>query len=177
METLTILEFYVSPDVSVYYKKPGQESRRLTKFNNDIINPLYDKIKHRFPESFAVLAKVYKRDKYKMVERFVRCNFGEHDLLTQDIENDILHFEEVRCPLRGICEHEGVICKPKSMINLSKCEREIADLYIEGLTFTKIAERLGKNTQTVKVQLMRIKKKCGVSHCRDIIRVLRLKNY
>ena len=32
--------------------------------------------------------------------RFVRCNFGEHDLLTQDIEHDILHFEEVRCPHR-----------------------------------------------------------------------------
>ena len=55
--------------------------------------------------------------------------------------------------------------------------REIADLYLEGLTFTNIAERLGKNAQTVKVQLRRIKEKCGVKHCRDIIRVLRLKNY
>jgi hypothetical protein len=27
------------------------------------------------------------------------------------------------------------------------------------------------------VQLRRIKEKCGVKHCRDIIRVLRLKNY
>lgn len=174
METL---EFYTTPDGFLYYKKPGQESRRLTKFNVDIIDPLYEVIRQRFPECFATLANMYKRDHYKMVNRFVRCNFGEHDYLTQDIDNDILHYEEVRCPLRGLCEHEGVICKPKSMIKLSKCEREVADLYLEGLTFTKIAEQLGKNAQTVKVQLRRIKEKCGVKHCRDIIRVLRIKNY
>lgn len=79
--------------------------------------------------------------------------------------------------MRGLCEFQGVICKPKSMVNLSKCERQIADLYLEGLTFTQIAERLNKNAQTVKVQLMHIKRKCGVKHCRDIIRVLRLKTY
>lgn len=174
METL---EFFTSPDGFLYYKKPGEESRRLTKFNVDIVDHQHDIIKQRFPECYAALAKLYRRNTFKIVERFVRCNFGEHDLLTQDIDNDILHFEEVRCPLRGMCEYERVICKPKTMVNLSKCEREIADLYLEGLTFTQIAERLGKNAQTVKVQLMRIKKKCGVDHCRDIIRVLRLKNY
>ena len=63
------------------------------------------------------------------------------------------------------------------MVSLSRCEREIANLYLEGLTFRDIAAKLGKNAETVKVQLMRIKKKCGVKHCRDIIRVLRLKNY
>lgn len=177
MAILKSLEFFVTPDGFVYYKKPGEESRRLTKFNTDIVDELHDVIKTRFPEGYAALAKLYRRNTFKMVERFVRCNFGEHDLLTQDIEHDILHFEEVRCPLRGMCEFERIICRPKTMVNLSKCEREIADLYLEGLTFTQIAERLGKNAHTVKVQLMRIKVKCGVSHCRDIIRVLRLNNY
>ena len=40
METLKTIEFYTTPDGSVYYKVPGQESRRLTKFNVDIIDPL-----------------------------------------------------------------------------------------------------------------------------------------
>lgn len=177
METLKTIEFYTTPDGSVYYKIPGQESRRLTKFNVDIIDPLLEQIKQRFPECYAALATKYRNKRFDMADRFIRCNFGEHDLLTQDIDNDVLHFEEVRCPLRGICEHEGVICKPKSMVSLSRCEREIADLYLEGLTFRDIAAKLGKNAETVKVQLMRIKKKCGVKHCRDIIRVLRLKNY
>lgn len=171
------IEFHTSPDGSVYYKISGEEAKRLTKFNTAIIDKLHNIIRTRFPECYATLSRIYRRDPFKMVDRFIRCNFGEHDLLTQDIEHDILHFEEVRCPLRGICENEWVICKPKSMVNLSKCEREIADLYLEGLTFTQIAEHLNKNAQTVKVQLMRIKRKCGVSHCRNIIRVLRLKNY
>lgn len=177
MEKLKTLEFYVTPDGSVYYKEPGKESRRLTKFNTDIIDYVNNRVKKNWPECYSALSLLYKRDVFRIVDRFIRCNFGEHDYLSQDLDNGVMHFEEVRCPLRGICEHEGVICKPKSMIKLSKCEREIADLYLEGLTFTKIAERLGKNAQTVKVQLRRIKEKCGVKHCRDIIRVLRLKNY
>lgn len=99
MAILNFLEFFVTPDGFVYYKKPGEESRRLTKFNTDIVDELHNVIKTRFPEGYAALAKLYRRNTFKMVERFIRCNFGEHDLLTQDIEHDILHFEEVRCPL------------------------------------------------------------------------------
>lgn len=121
MAILKSLEFFVTPDGFVYYKKPGEESRRLTKFNTDIVDELHNVIKTRFPEGYAALAKLYRRNTFKMVERFIRCNFGEHDLLTQDIEHDILHFEEVRCPLRGMCEFERVICRPKTMVNLSKC--------------------------------------------------------
>ena len=152
MAILNFFEFFVTPDGFVYYKKPGEEAKRLTKFNTDIVDELHNVIKTRFPESYAALAKLYRRNTFKMVERFIRCNFGEHDLLTQDIEHDILHFEEVRCPLRGMCDEFD-------------------------LTQDEVAERLGKNAHTVKVQLMRIKVKCGVSHCRDIIRVLRLNNY
>lgn len=79
METL---EFFTSPDGFLYYKKPGEESRRLTKFNVDIVDHLHDIIKQRFPECYAALAKLYRRNTFKIVERFVRCNFGEHDLLT-----------------------------------------------------------------------------------------------
>lgn len=97
MAILNFLEFFVTPDGFVYYKKPGEESKRLTKFNTDIVDELHNVIKTRFPEGYAALAKLYRRNTFKMVERFIRCNFGEHDLLTQDIEHDILHFEEVRC--------------------------------------------------------------------------------
>ena len=111
METLKTIEFYTSPDGSVYYKVPGQESRRLTKFNVDIIDPLLEQIKQRFPECYAALATKYRNKRFSMADRFVRCNFGEHDLLTQDIDNEVMHFEEVRCPLRGnlclICSNSG----------------------------------------------------------------------
>lgn len=112
-----------------------------------------------------------------MIDRFVRCNFGEQDFLSYDVDNEVLNFEEVRCPLRGICENEGIICKPQSTVPLSESEKEIVNLYLQGYSFSEIAGVLTKNQKTVKAQLYRIKTKLGVRNCREIIKVLRMKNY
>lgn len=171
METV---EFHVSPDGKVYYQIPGKEEKRLTKFSTDVISPLITIIRNRFPECYARLAYLYKESASRMVERFIRCNFGEHDLLTEDIEEDILNFEEVRCPLRGVCPDERIICKPKSLVRLSKCEKEVVKLYLNGCTLDGIAEKLCKNRSTVKTQLLRVRDKLGAKNCREIIKVLRL---
>lgn len=174
---MEVIEFYTSPEGQVYYRHPGQSARRFTKFSMEIIKPLMNIVRERFPECYARLAIIYKDKAYDMAERFVRCNFGEHDLLTQDIDRDILNFEEVRCPLRGICIDENVICKPKSLIRLSRGEQEVVKLYLNGCTFDAIAKQLNKNKNTVKTQLLRVRDKLGVKNCREIIKVLRLGNY
>ena len=51
-----------------------------------------DIIHDRFPECYARLATIYRKNVTKMVDRFVRCNFGEEDLLSDDVEHDLLHF-------------------------------------------------------------------------------------
>lgn len=170
------VEFYTSPEGQVYYRKPGEKAKRLTKFS-EIIQPLITIIRNRFPECYARLAILYREKASRMVDRFVRCNFGEHDLLTKDIDHDILNFEEVRCPLRGICKDEHVICKPKSLVRLSKGEQEIVKLYLNGITLDNIAEQLHKNRSTVKTQLLRVRDKLGVKNCREIIKVMRLGGY
>lgn len=181
METI---EFLVTPDGKLYYRKDKGEERRLTRFDKEICVKILEIIRDRFPGAWSRLRLMYKptskshaeRDKaaFKIVERFIRCNFGEHDLLTPDIENDILHFEEVRCPLRGICPDENIICKPQSLIKLSPAEKDVAKLYLWGETFDEIARRLGKSPSTVKVQLHNIKKKTGAKNCREIIKVMRI---
>lgn len=182
------LEFHTEPDGRVYCNINGAEPIRLTKFTSVIIDPMLDILKSRFPECYSRLVTLYPlangtpsakiEQNHSIVERFIRCNFGENDLLTQDVENDILHFEEVKCPLRGgFCPHEGVVCKPKSMVVLSKAEREVVSLYLEGYTFTDIAEKLKKSPQTVKTLLFRVKNKLNLKNCREIIKVLRLKNF
>ena len=183
METI---EFLVTPDGKLYYRKDKGEERRLTRFDKEICVKILEMISDRFPGAWSRLRLMYKptskshaeQDKAacKIVERFIRCNFGEHDLLTPDIENDILHFEEVRCPLRGICPDENIICKPQSLIKLSPAEKEVAKLYLWGETFDEIARRLGKSPSTVKVQLHNIKKKTGAKNCREIIKVMRIHN-
>lgn len=168
------IEFYTSPDGHVFYRRPGEEAKRLTKFSTEVVGPLITIIRNRFPECYARLATVYKEQATKMADRFIRCNFGEHGLLTHDIDHDILNFEEVRCPLRGICADERVICKPKSMVRLSKGEQEVVKLYLNGSTLDNIAEQLHKNRSTVKTQLLRVRDKLGVDNCREIIKVIRL---
>lgn len=171
METV---EFHVSPEGQVMYRVEGKEEKRLTKFSSEIIQPLITIIRNRFPECYARLADIYKENASEMCGRFIRCNFGEHDLLTQDIEHDILNFEEVRCPLRGICKDEHVICKPKNLVHLSNGEREIVEQYVNGYRLDEIAANLGKNRATVKTQLIRVKDKLKVKSCREIIKVFRL---
>ncbi len=181
------IEFRVSPDGEVYFKEGNKPERRLTRFEKTVCVHVLGLIHDKFPGAWARLKNLYKpksngsahKDQaaFSMVDRFIRCNFGEHDLLTPDIEHEILHFEEVRCPLRGkYCPDEGVICKPQSLIKLSPAEREVAHLYLYGETFDEIARQLGKSPQTVKAQLHSIKKKTGAKNCREIIKVMRMHN-
>lgn len=185
METV---EFHTSPEGAVLYKIRGKKERRLTRFSIEILHPLSELVRERFPECYSRLAMIYpiKSDRslgsenqvYQMMSRFIRCNFGEHDLLTQDIDHDIFNFEEVKCPLRGgFCPNENIICKPKGLLKLSPTEHEVANLYLEGFTFGDIAHELHKSPSTVKTQLYRIKEKLKVKNCREIIKVLRVNNH
>ncbi len=170
------IEFITTPDGKVLYKEDGHEVQRLTKFS-EVMKPLASIIKERFPECHARLATLYRGDSARMIDRFVRCNFGEHDLLTEDIDNGLLNFEEVRCPLRGICTDEHIICKPKSIVNLPPSEREVVNLYLNGYTIDDIAVELGKNRSTVKALLFKVKNRLAVKNCREIIKVLRMKGW
>ena len=114
---------------------------------SEVVEPLITIIRNRFPECYARLVTLYK------------------------------DFEEVRCPLRGICKDEHVICKPKSLVHLSKGEQEVVKLYLNGCTLDYISQQLHKNRSTVKTQLLRVRDKLGVKNCREIIRVMRLGGY
>lgn len=180
------VEFRVSPDGIVYYKQGKLAEKRLTRFCKDICVEILGMIHDRFPGAWARLKLLYQAKNnssaskdvaaFSIVERFIRCNFGEHDLLTPDIDSKIMNFEEVRCPLRGMCPDENIICKPQSLIRLTPAEKQVATLYLRGDTFDMIAKELGKSPSTVKQQLWRLKKKLGAKNCREIIRVLRMHN-
>lgn len=113
---------------------------------------------------------------YRMVDRFIRCNFGEADFLYSDVENGMFHFEEVRCPLRGICKDENVICKPKFNIPLSREESKAAILYSRGLGVNDIALRLKKSVKTIKNQLDTARKRLHLDRTRDLIKIFSVYN-
>ena len=88
----------------------------------------------------------------------------------------MFHFEEVKCPLRGICKDENVICKPQFKMPVSKEEGRAAVLYSKGLTANEIAAKLGKGVKTVKNQLGNAAKRLGLSRTRDLIKIFSVYN-
>lgn len=151
------VEFYNTPEGDVMYKLQGQHVQFLTVKSRKMITELLDIIRTRYPKAFEELAKLYTVNEpnrllyeFNIVSRFCRCNFGEYDAHTPDVDSDgFFHFEEVSCPLRGECRLEGVICKPRLDSKLTDRELEVVELISKGLNAQEIADRLYISAKTV----------------------------
>lgn len=170
------IEFYTCPDGSVNMKPENASVRSYDMSCRDVTQEMLLYIKDLYPEAFNALAKVYSASEknknffeFKMVHRFIRCNFGEYDGLTLDITNPgTFNFEHVSCPLRGECVHEGVICRPKKCTHLSQREEEVARLLGEGLNRAQIAEMLDISPFTVSRHIANIKDRLGLARTAQI---------
>lgn len=161
------VEFYNTPEGDVMYKQLGKPVQELTADSREVIEEMLDLIKTRYPQTFRTLCELYtaselnrKVYEFNIVSRFCRCNFGEYDAHTPDIDADgFFHFEEVKCPLRGECRMEGVICKPKLDSKLTDRELDIVELISKGLRAQEIADRLYISVKTVQRHRENIKAK------------------
>lgn len=171
------IEFYNCPDGSVIVKpfdKPmfvyEQSCRKITEEMLIVIRDLY-------PTAFSALAELYSRSErnrdyyeYRIVHRFIRCNFGEYDALTFDIsQTGDFYFEDVRCPMRGECLFEGVICKPALKTELTPRETEVAKMLSSGLSVQDISENLQISILTVRNHVQHIKARLRLKHTSQII--------
>lgn len=147
---MTAIEFYNTPDGTVMYKHVGGSVREFHKGDRELVMELFATIRDRYPRAFKALSDLYSKQEesretfeFKIVSRFVRCNFGEFDMHTTDIDADgMFRFEEVKCPLRGECIYEGIICKPSLNTKLSDREIEVLALIAKGYESENIAEEL-----------------------------------
>lgn len=158
-------------------------SKPLTPADREEVVWMMEQMRNHFPDAVERLeiwaaesAKNMRFFEYRMVDRFIRCNFGEADFLYSDVENGMFHFEEVKCPLRGICKDENVICKPKFNIPLSREEGKAAVLYSRGLSAHEIAKIMKKSAKTIKNQLDNARKRLHLNRTRDLIKVFSVYN-
>nr|DAQ67189.1 MAG TPA: response regulator [Caudoviricetes sp.] len=160
-------EFYNTPEGCVMYKPIGKPVQELTIDSRAVIEEMLDTIKVRYPKAFKALCEQYTASElnrqvfeFNIVSRFCRCNFGEYDANTPDVDADgFFHFEEVKCPLRGECRMEGVICKPELDSKLTSRELQIIELISKGLQAQEIADRLFISVKTVQRHRENIKAK------------------
>ncbi len=163
-------EFYTTPDGAVMYKQMNEEVKVLKMEDRAVVQELLDMIRNRYPKAFEALSKLYTKSElnrslyeYSIVSRFIRCNFGEYDMNTTDIDADgFFRFEEVNCPLRGECQYEGCICKPEIDTKLTTREYEVLQHIAAGNDSNTIAEELNISPATVNRHRENIKAKLNV---------------
>lgn len=174
---LSKIEFYNCPDGSIAVKPLGEAMFIYDESRKDITEEMIVIIKDLYPEAFDTLSKVYSKSsmnrdffQYRIVHRFIRCNFGEYDSLSLDIDKvGTFHFEDVRCPLKGECVYEGLICKPKLKSDLTPRELEVAEMIAEGMSRREIADELQISPFTVVRHINNIKMRLKLKSTNQII--------
>lgn len=160
MQRFRLTEIYVTPDGAVMIKQDGESAWELKETGDksqSFIQAVLEYIRTFYVEAFEKLCEVYSKKEpnrlnyeYWIVSRFIRCNVGEYDRLSYDIDHaGRLQFEEVRCPLRGECKYENVICKPQFTSGLSHRETEMLRLIVDHYQTDEIAEKLHLSPHTV----------------------------
>lgn len=160
MLKLKSVEFYSSPFGEVMVKPENEPVHILEETGQDnrgFINTFISYISIFYTEAWNALRKEYSKKEpnrlnyeFWIVSRFIRCNFGEYDYNSPDIDiYGRFHFEEVRCPLRGECPLENICCKPTFNTTLSFRETEVLRLIIQRYKTDMIAEHLHISPYTV----------------------------
>jgi len=170
------VEFYnMSGEVLV--KPQGKAAYILKETHREFISDMLLYISEMYPKAHEALMELYSKSsrnrmyyEYLAVTRFIRCNFGEYDQLTPDIDpNGFYKFEEVKCPLRGECKLECILCKPELNTNLTEREKEIFHLIADGLQSEAIAAELSISINTVNRHRENIKTKTGAKSIAQMV--------
>lgn len=177
MIELSNIEFYTTPEGEVMVKPVGQPAYVLKDNCRDVICEMLAAIRERYPKAHDALMKLYSASsmnriayEYKVVHRFIRCNFGEYNQATIDINhNGAFQLEEVGCPLRGECPLEGKICKPELNTNLTDREMAVFRLYAKNLQTDQIADELYISPCTVNRHRENIKAKLKLNSVAEMV--------
>lgn len=177
MDKFCNIEFYNTPEGDVMVKEVGQAATILKEQDRDIISYMLCVINDRYPKAYKVLMELYSKSsmnrtyyEFRVVHRFVRCNFGEYDQYTYDIDaSGNFIFEEVKCPLRGECHLEGIVCKPEIDTNLTDREMEVYRLIVANIRTEDIAIRLSLSKFTIIRHRENIKARLGLHDIPEMI--------
>ena len=148
----------------------------VLRVGEEAVEQIFNKIEKEYPKAFDALCREYQLSmgnlpffRYKVVKRFLKCNMGEYDSTHEDMRKDEWNLEVVKCPMRGECKLEGVVCKPTRFSGLSRREEEVLFLAAEGKTSHEIAEALFLAEATVNHHVSNILRKVDAKNMKNAI--------
>ncbi len=154
-------EFFISPDGKDIIIQEDKKTLTLTEKSTEIILSIYKRVEQSYPKAYKRLRELYGHHinyKWWMVRRFIKCNWGLSDN-KPDIEKGNYIFEHVHCPLRAECIDEDTICHPEEKTDITPREHEIIQLIAQGLSDSKMANKLFISIKTVENHRNNIHKK------------------
>lgn len=159
MNEIANIEFYNTPEGDVMMKELGRPAVVLDENNRPTIECMLSVIRDRYPKAHTRLMQIYSSStmnrwyyEFRVVHRFIRCNFGEYDQHNLDINRDGLFvFEEV---ISGVCEKKLFTIDPynylRRCVRSYFCERKRERMALVGtperrkgqITYDEILEML-----------------------------------
>ena len=170
------LEFYIFED-ELWCLFPDGSNQPVTDKDIGLIKSVLDRIRECYPDAYKALMECYQKSaqnipyfQYLIVRRFCKCNFGELDNTSRDIDkNGGFNFERVKCPMRGECKYEGIICSPQFYSRISDAEMRVMKMIYEGANNEDIAEKLYLSPHTVKNHIKSVYIKLGIHEKSEFI--------
>lgn len=153
----------------VWLRNHDGTMKKLQETDYDLVEKLADFISTFYPKAYAALCEEYKGCepnrsyyRYRIVMRFIRCNFAALDNVPDIDANLHCTFERVSCPLRGECRYDHVICRPEFDHQLSLAEMRVMALVYEGLTEDAIGEQLRLSPLTIHTHVRNAYSRLGI---------------
>lgn len=165
---LNNIEFFTS-NTDIYYKHEDGVVHKLESNNTEVISEMIEMLENLYPEAYDALCTEYKSCaqnkwyyRYRIVARFIRCNFSQLDDVPDISAKYGCRFEYVQCPIKGECKLEHVVCHPKINKTISRAELPVLKLWYEGLGEYEIADRLCLSVHTVHSHIYNAYQRIGV---------------
>lgn len=172
------LEFFISPNGRIYVTEDGDGIREFTEKEITLGEKVLELIERQYPETKKTLDELYNRYSkniphyiFVRASRFIRCNFGKFDGLSFDVDENVLHVEEVSCPIRSECPFCGTICKPKPF-GLTQKEFEVTKRMANGMTYKEISSELNIAHSTIKNIIQKVKEKLNLKSSKDVAKLM-----
>ncbi len=179
---ITNTEFYLTPkgDVMVHTDKG---TKKLEFTMRDFVHKLYLMFWDLYPEAMQACDKEYHKFKtlpavfeFMCARRMIKCNFGSFDNVMDIDHLGNFNFEDVHCVLRGECQLEGIVCRPKLNTTLTEREMQIMELLFEGVPQEDVASACALSIETVRSHKRNSLKKLGLHSMAEFNTYARQKN-
>lgn len=169
---LTNIEFFACED-EVWFRSDSGDIEKLTQSHTDMIESMIEMISTYYPKAYEALCATYsgcalnrRYYRFRIVQRFIKCNFSQLDNIPDIGARSEMNFEYVACPLRGECKLECVVCRPEFDHKLSAAEMPVMRMWYEGRDEREIADRLCLSPHTIHNHIRHAYRRTG-THSRS----------